>query len=84
MQQDIPSRLTSLVSECFPGWEIAECIGKGSYSRVYRILRKDGVSSDSALKWVEYTRDSQGIVDILNRGASDKDVAEYLSLTKTQ
>ena len=84
MRQEIPARLNTLVSQCFPGWKVEECIGEGSYSRVYRIRQKDAVGSDSALKWVEYTRDSQGIAQILQRGASDKDVEEFLSLAKTQ
>ncbi len=82
MGEQIPARLTELIRDYFPGWTAVEPIGEGSYSRVFHIRQQDGVSSDAALKWVTFTRDSRGIAEILARGATEKDVRAYLALAR--
>jgi len=83
MQQEIPARLTALVKQSFPGWQVSQFIGRGSYSRVYRIHDESGLVRDCALKWVELSRSCPEVAAIERRG-SENDVAEFFRTAKQQ
>ena len=85
MREEIPIRLTNLVSQYFPGWTVVDFIGRGSYSKVYRLQQADqNAVYDSALKWIEYAPDPSDIERIRFRGGSDREIEEHLRLAKNQ
>ncbi len=75
MPKIIPERLIGLIEKRFPDWHAIEQIGNGSYSRTYRVQKRD--NTQAALKWIEYPEDKQAISELYARGAGEAVIQEY-------
>ena len=83
MKQEKSKTLQEMMAEHFPGWQLREEIGRGTFSEVYRIAREggDGKEEQAALKWIQYRAEAQEQTNLKSR-ASDTDIREYREHTR--
>lgn len=66
------------VSEIWPGWETEECIGKGAYGAVYRIVnRYITQAGDMALKVLSIPLDDQETDNLFYEGMTEENAKTY-------
>ncbi len=62
----------------FGEWTVAECLGKGSYGSVYKIVREDfGITYASALKVISIPQDENDIRNLKDDGLEEEDIRKY-------
>lgn len=60
-------------------WRVIELIGEGSYGRVYRVVRQDGGSYESAVKLISIPRSDADIHEARRMGMDKKSMSAYFA-----
>ena len=70
------------IGKIWPGWEIEELIGQGSYGRVYRVRREEmGERYYAALKVIEIPQDEAEIASLMSMGMDNLSIRDYYEET---
>lgn len=62
-------------------WQVAERLGEGSYGRVYRVVRQDGGSYESAVKLISIPRNETELQEARHMGMDLCSISAYLAET---
>lgn len=66
------------IENIWPNWKVVRLIGKGSFGRVYEIVRNYyGVEEHSALKVISIPNSDSELQSLRNSGMSDNEITEY-------
>ncbi len=66
------------IGKIWPGWEVSEYIGEGSFGKVYKIIREDfGHLYESALKVITIPANKGELASVLNDGFDEESATMY-------
>lgn len=66
------------IENIWPNWRVVRLIGKGSFGRVYEIVRNYyGVEEHSALKVISIPNSDNELQSLRNSGMNDNEITEY-------
>ena len=73
--------LQNTLNKIWPGWVVEEMLGRGSFGKVYRIVREDemGHRFSAALKTITIPADEGEFQAAINEGMSDDTATAYFS-----
>lgn len=84
-KDDRLSELQTLVSDCWPGWEVQDLLGRGTYGAVYKAVKKTrtGKSLYCAVKYMSVPGRSGDVLSLREEGYDEASLSElYQSVVR--